>query len=252
MIDESLITIEPSDCSFVPEFSISKDTYVKQDNKYAFYETGVYNITCKVRGGKDETYFKTDTLKIKVVDAMPSFMGIQVASRISYPLYVGENVDISTIANIRYPTNAELKISTTENIKYENGTISALAKGDAIIYISIVCNGIAIYDKATLKVYEPKAPELISITFEYAGNYFGDGDTITLSKSKIYRSINYQLLNADSQSIICTSSNPLVAEIISFNSPLIIINAKSIGSCLISISPEGNSNIIFSLNLIIN
>lgn len=247
VIDKSLVTITPENCTFEPEFSITKSSkgeeVVVQEGRYKFSETGKHVLKCKVKIA--EEYYWYDQISITIVESSSDTTSMYIKELQNTILYVEDMIELDNVIKLKCPTNTIVTYNYDNYISISNNIITAITPGLANVEVILNYNNILISSKFSV-IVRPKIIESeINIRFSVAGNVL-DSNIIELKLDKYNFAINYELTNTDFQTIDCYTDSDIVT-IISFDAPIIIINANKVGEATIFIRPTNYPNTIFEL-----
>lgn len=254
ILDSSLVTIVPANCSFQPEFSVVKygsdsNDIIKTGTHYKFKSTGKYIVKCSVKSGEYDTSYTSATMTVKVVDE-PTLTNMHILPTTNSAIDVGQSIDISTFANITYPDEAKISITTSQHLRYSNGNITALKGGKASVEITLKLFNIFIYHKLNIDVIGEIMPQSYDIKFTFGQDIYYNNDEIKISLSSNSYALGYQLLNFKNQQIICSTNNNNIVILIS-EAPFIVFQTLNAGRVTIFITPIENPSATFEVYLII-
>ena len=255
ILDDSLLTISPSNCSFAPEYSISKygdksSTNIEHtESRYKFNSVGKYIIKCKIKSGKYESSYTSTTTTINVVAEPTNSTNMYIKPTSKKSISLGDRIALSDLVNIVYPQQAELNIITSKNLDMVNGEISALTEGSASITIYLRLFNIFLCYNLNVEIL-PKA-ELTEqdIQFTLGNNVYYNGDEVCLTSSNIY-SLSYELLNCSNQQTTCIANNQNLS-ILSQESPIILIKPIHFGKTTLYLTPIESPNTTFKIHFVI-
>lgn len=247
VIDKSMVTVTPSDCSFEPEFTITKyssgEEVAIKEGKYKFSQTGKHILKCMVK--ISATYSWHDKISINVVDGYNSSTSMYIKQIKNQVLYVEDCVILDEIVELKYPTNTKITYDYTDNVSIKDNLVTAKLDGLAKIDITLNYNNIIITDTIYITI-KPKIIESdIGIIFG-AGGQAIDGNYIEIKLSKYTFGIDYKLTNTDFQLIDCTTDSSAI-NILSWDSPVIVVETKQLGDATIYITPLEHPELRFEL-----
>ena len=247
LIDESIITISPSDCSFKPEFVIkcssAEDKNIKM-GKYTFASKGNYILECKVKSGKD--YYAKDTIKITVVDSPTTTTNIHIDKLPMQTIYIDDEISLTSLAGLDYPTLSTINIECSEHVAYSEGKFKALYDGIATINISITYDYITICETVSLVVKVPIAESGVDLILSVNNNILTINQ-LQITYSPFNFTINYKLTNPEHNQVIDCWTDSEHIKVVSFNAPSIILTPLSIGEAIVYVSPIDYPHIMFEI-----
>lgn len=248
LLNNDMVSIEPSNCTEQPIFTIKKygdddETEIK-NNKYSFDDLGRFILKCKIRSS--EKYYVTDTISITVVDSPTdnTYMYIDAKDRL---MYVDDVVPITELATIVAPNNSYIDISCSDNLRIVDNNITAIKDGTGFVSVIIEYNKIKIYKTFNLVIKPKTVDSDIQLKLYYGGNILTN-NVLEINSLEYYIAINYTLINIDSQLINCWTNDNIV-DIVSFNPDTLIICPESCGETTVFISPLGYEHIVFEITI---
>ena len=248
IIHENLVEVLPSNCTFKPEFTIKKsgtdDIIPVTADSYTFSSSGKYTLECKVKSGKN--YYTKDSIIINVVDTPDEDTDMYIKSLQNDLFCVGDKLNINSIAEIKSPSSADIKINCSENIAYEDGIITAINSGIAKLEISLTYDGIVVAKGIELNIN----PRLNKDDFEFKLSVGGSvlaTNEIQINISQFDFMINYELKYIDDdQQILCWTTSEII-EIVSFDAPNITLKTLNVGEAVIYVSPANYPSVVFEI-----
>ena len=257
ILNNSLLTIQPANCSFSPEYSVTKygsksteDIKVNGDN-YKFNNSGKYIVKCSIKSGEYDSNYTSATMTIKVVDTPTSSTNMYIKPTGKSVIHLGETLDISTFADITYCKEASINILTNECLKYSNGNITAVKEGLGSIEIYLKLLDVYIYHKLDIQVQSKIEYNTKEIEFTLGDNIYNNNDTLNISLSTESYCLSYTLLNYVNQQIECTTDNDNIS-IITVDTPIIMFNTLQVGTSTLYITPYENCNITFKIYIVVS
>lgn len=247
VVSKSMVNILPKHCKLEPEFQIKKhgEEEIKNitSSSYKFTEEGKYTLICKIQGGKD--YYIDDKLTITVVDVPDESADVYIKKLNFDSLMVGDCADLNNMFKLVPSTNNNLRVETSEHLRYENGKIYVEDGGYAWINIFVTSEGFTIRKTISLNILsKPESSEgMLKITI---GNTVLDRNEIEIEYSEFNFVINYELVGMSNQYIACWTDGDVV-EVISFNPPTIIIKPLKTGATTIYVSPLEHPSIALEI-----
>lgn len=247
VIDKSLVTITPSNCTLEPEFSITKSTSKQEmkigEGRYKFSETGKHVLKCKVKIN-EENYWH-DQISIIVVESPSNSTSMYIQQLKDVVLYVDDIINLDKVIKVTHPINTAVAYNYDNYISIINNNIKAIYPGLAKVEVVLNYHNILISEEFSVIVRSKIIESEIGIEFSVAGNVL-DGNIVEIKLSKYNFAINYELINTDFQTITCYTYSDSVT-IISFDAPIMVIKANKIGEAIIFISPTNYPNTMFEL-----
>lgn len=249
VLDTRLIKIEPSNCSFKPEFTIRKSGDTSEKNittsTYKFTEEGRYVLNCKIKAGKN--YYIDDKITITTVNIPSETTSMYIIPNTTKVMYVDEVLKFDKFVKISAPTNAKLDITYTNHITMVDNNIIALNDGMAIVNLTLTYDNLSITKSFDI-IVRPKTHESsIGLELTIGINAITDY-VVNISNSNMNIILGYTLTNTDNQLINCwTESN--IIEIEKYTPDGIVINPKSSGTAIMYISPEDYPSRVFEITI---
>jgi len=247
VINKQLVEIKPSNCSFSPVFTIKKQSTgveeVVKQSRYTFNATGKYIVTCKIKAHKD--YYIYDSFSINVVDTITDNTHMYILPKTGNMLYVEDSTTLDQLATIAAPNDVNIQIKCSEHLNYKNNIFTAVKQGWASVDISVNYHCITIIDTVNVSVRPKTIQSNIDLVLTFGGSVVQD-NIINISGTEFNVLVDYNLLNIDNQTINCWTDSSVV-EIISFNSPTIVLKPKSVGSASVYISPIDHPGVVFEM-----
>jgi len=246
VLDNKLINVEPNNCTLNPELEIKKrggESKSISMDKYYFDEAGIYTITCKIL--KNKNYYIKDTIKITVVESLTEDLSMYIKHKASNIFYIEDTINLSQVAEIVGPENAEIDLKCSTNLLLNNDAVTAIATGYAQIEIMLSYNNIKILNTIPL-IIKPKA-----VVSDIALKLISNGkviqnNEIEITKSKFNLSVIYELINIDNQQINCWTDSSII-EIIGFDSMMIELKTLDIGEGIIYVIPVDYPQVVFEI-----
>lgn len=247
LVDESLVKISPSNCTEEPIFTIKKfgeeDEVEIKGGKAVFESSGRYTLYCKIKSSKD--YYVYDRVTITVSNTTTTDMDLYI-KRISSPtISVEDSIDINQIAEIKCPTNSQISIKCGEHLTVNNSILTAVKQGYAHIDISIKYHNIIIYKRLNISILPKVIENDIKLELSIGGQIL-ENNIVEIPNDGYAFVINYKLLNTHEQAIDCVTNSTNV-QIVSFDSPMIIIIPVSTGQATLIVTPKEYPNTEFTI-----
>jgi hypothetical protein len=248
ILDETLVEITPSDCSFKPVFSIKKSTEDDEisivGNKYKFETAGKYTLYCKVASGSD--YYVKDSININVVSSPTQNTSMYISNLPLQTFYVEDIIDLLNIVDIKSPDLSKIMIYGSEHILIENGIIKAVKDGVATLDILLDYNHIMIMGTVSFVIKPSIQDSGVGLKLSVDGNVLTK-NTLEVQHTTFYNSINYELTNLEhNQNITCWTDSDLLT-VISYDAPTIIFATTGVGDAIIYVSPKAHPEIVFEI-----
>jgi len=246
VIDNGLINVEPNNCTLKPELEIKKrggESKSISMGKYYFDEEGIYTLTCKAL--KNKAYYIKDTIKITVVESLNEDVSMYIKHKSNNIFYVEDTINLSQVAEIVGPENAEMDLRCSTNLLLNNHEITAIGEGYAKIDVILSYNNIKILNTIPL-IIRPKAEGSdILLKLTSYGDVLQENE-IQITKSKFNFAIVYELIGIDKQQINCWTDSDII-QIISFDSMMIEVKTFSVGDAVIYVSPVDYPQVVFEI-----
>lgn len=247
VLNDNMVKISPSNCSFKPEFTIQKrdedEKEIKTD-RYSFSYTGQYTLKAKVKA--NENYYINDTLIITVVENPISTTSVYIDKLPLQTVYVEQEILLSQLANIKYPTSSVLEVKCSEHVIYEQGKLKTIKEGAGVIEVYITYENITIMETIVFNVKAKIEDTGTQLILTANGNVV-QNNSLRIEYSRFNFSINYELTNLEhNQQIMCWTNSDIV-EVVSYNTPTIVLKTLSVGEAVIYVSPIDYPHIIFEI-----
>lgn len=246
IVSKTMINISPANCEVEPEFEIKKhgDAEIfKISDSYVFGSAGKYTLSCKIRGGKD--YYLDDKITITVVDVPDEGMDICIKELEFDPLFIGDCVRLNTMFEI-FP-ETEIRVVTSEHLKYEDGNVYAKNYGSAWIKVFVTNEKFTVAQKISLNILQkPESSEsLLRLTL---GSTILESNQVEIGYSEFNIPLNYQLLGMNNQYINCWTEGD-VLEVDEYNPPppTIFIKPLKRGTAIVYVSPVEHPTIVLEI-----
>ena len=248
VLNESLVQINPSNCSVKPKFTIRKSGEDEErditTNRYLFSEAGKYILTSKVKVDKD--HYISDNINITVVNIITEDTSMYIDKLPLQTVYVEEEIELTKLAKLHYPILGEIKVSCSEHITYSQGKINAIKDGAASIDVIIKYENLIIMETIPLIVKAKVEDTGTNLIVSVGGNIV-ENNRLELTYSQFSFAINYELTNLEhNQEINCWTDSDIVS-VISYNAPTIVLKPLSFGEAIIYVSPIDHPSIVFEI-----
>lgn len=245
ILNDSLVCIEPDNCTLKPEFVVKKygsnNEELITDGSYSFPSTGRYTVYCQVKSS--ENYYKKDNMNLTVVDTPSSTTAMYINPDESITMYNDDEIELSSIVHTHCPSVANMKVTCSEHLNVEDNIITALKEGVGTIDITLSYHNLVINQSFSV-VIKPKTVESDIRLKLYSTKPIED--VITINSLECELELCYELLNVDSQQINCWTDSDIF-EITSHSAPIITLNPKCSGEAILYISPIDYEDVIFEV-----
>lgn len=247
LIDESIITVSPSNCSFKPEFVIKSDHFedkIIKTGKYSFASKGIYILECRVKCS-DEFYVK-DSLKITVVDSKTITTNIYIGKLSMKTIYIDDEIPLTSLVELDYPALSSVDVECSQHISYNDGKFKALYDGIATINIFVTYDYITICENVKLAIKLPISETGVDLILS-VNNSILTSNQLEIDYSPFNFAINYELTNLEHNQVIDCWTDSEHISVVSFNAPSIILTPLSVGEAIVYVSPEDYPDIVFEI-----
>ena len=200
-----------------------------KDKTFTATKTGLFYLRFCV----DNAYgaILHDTIKVNVVHELDSSTKTIKVNTRAKDIYLGESIDLLTMVSIFNFDKEDINFNLNGKI-FTNNIFTPTEVGNYTISINAQANGYALTDKLVVRV-TPKPESLIKL---YDLNYnlidFTKPYLCNLNSHQII--LMFELTGVREQIVECLAFNDKIT-ILSFDSPLIIINLNDIGDTILTI-----------------
>ena len=249
VLDASLIKIEPSNCTFKPEFSIRKSGENSEksitESKYTFAQIGTYVLSCKIKAGKN--YYINDKITLTVVNNPSETTSMYIIPNYTKIMYLDDELNLDEFADIVSPTGSKIDVNCTPNVVFRNNKIVATGEGMASVTLTITYDSISVC-KAFNIIVRPKIDEsevgleltigATPVTNNIININSGDGNII----------VDYILTNIDEQEIDCRVDGDAVT-VEDCYVPTIILKPEKAGQAILYITSVKCPSVTFEITI---
>ena len=251
IINESMVSVSPSNCTFKPEFTIKKrgeENETTINDKCVFNEEGKFTLSCRIKAGKN--YYKYDNLIINVISEPTDDIDMYINKLTFGALYVDNQIPLSSIVEIKSPNNAYIDVQHNTLLEIDENTIKFLQDGIGMLEIYVKCDSLVIYKQILLKINPKIEDENIGLHLSIGGNDV-QNNTIEIVHTIFNNTINYELINCGyNQTINCWTDSGIIT-IVSYDAPTIVFRSLQTGEAIIYVSPIDYSNVVFEILIVI-
>ena len=247
IISNDFVKVSPSDCTFFPSFSITKSGYEEEyinTGRYTFSSCGKYTLKCSIKSNKN--YYIHDSIVINVVDNPLSTTAMYIQKQPSLIRYVDDSVSLSSLVNMVYPVDSKVEIACNENVDLVNGNIVMLKEGVGSIDIFLTYENISICKNISFVIKPSLSESGVTLVLTYNGNIV-ENNRLEIAYSTLSISLSYELVNLYNNQFIECWTNSDIIEIVSYDAPLIVINALDVGEAIVYVRAEAFPEKVFEI-----
>ena len=250
VFNENPYIVIPEDCNtpisvkVLTNLGRPKEGGVYENKSFKATKTGLFYLRFCV----DNAYGSTlhDTIKVNVVNELDSTTKIIKVNTRAKDIYLGESIDLLSFVSI-FNFDKEDVTFTLDDEVFTNNIFTPSSIGNYNIIINAQANGYALTDTIIVRV-EAKPESLIKL---YDANYnlidFTQPYICNLASNQLI--LMFELQGIKEQIVECFANNNNVT-ILSFDSPLIIINLNSTGETTLTIYACNRTEVLNLLLLI--
>ena len=249
VLNESLISVEPINCTVKPEFTIkrynapSDSAIVLSEPTYSVEDAGSYIVSARIKA--NENYYLSDSVTIKFVSSPGDTTTMYIYPYETISVFVEDSVALESLVDIVAPNSAQISFECNQNITILNNIITAITPGVGAVNIMIAYDNFIILETVNMIIKPKVIASEIGLILTVGPNQLSTY-VVEITNSSYTFTINYQLLNIENQLINCWTDSKIL-QVVSYNAPSIVINTIECGNAILYISPVEYDNIIFEI-----